>query len=275
MLTKQQTTRIRRIAFGMLLGFALSANAISTVPLSVIPAVEQAFSGNVSGLASQASLLTHYDALDRPVACTSGMVENVVNTPEAVVSTVLHYNTPAMLYKAYENWDTPLNLTPDLSGLKAAWDQFACPDPYVSSRAVGNLTSAVMMTIALGEMSKGSVEITPKTVPAVKLPGPTIDPVTGNPVGRFIGRESGPPMIEPVGGNTAPAGRGGVDTHTTYPNGSNYQRLNPQGHQGNPTPHAHGHAEGSGPGIRGQGDSLDVNGNIVPRNSPEAHWPFL
>jgi hypothetical protein len=36
-------------------------------------------------------------------------------------------------------------------------------------------------------------------------------------------------MIEPVGGRTVSAGKGGVDTHTLYPNGSNYQRLNPQG----------------------------------------------
>ncbi|MDZ7653986.1 MAG: hypothetical protein U5L03_16215 [Burkholderiaceae bacterium] len=81
-------------------------------------------------------------------------------------------------------------------------------------------------------------------------------------------------MIEPVGGRTVAAGKGGVDTHTLYPNGSNYQRLNPQGHANNPTPHGHGHAPGTGPGMKGQGSSLDVHGNTVPSNSPAAHWPI-
>ena len=54
----------------------------------------------------------------------------------------------------------------------------------------------------------------------------------------------------------------------------NYQRLNPVGHPNNPTPHAHGHAPGTGPGMRGQGPSLDTSGNVVPWNSPAAHWPF-
>jgi hypothetical protein len=65
-------------------------------------------------------------------------------------------------------------------------------------------------------------------------------------------------MIEPVGARAVAAGRGGVDTHTLYSNGSNYQRLNPQGHANNPTPHGHGHAPGTGPGMSGQGSSLDV-----------------
>ncbi|HQW07394.1 MAG: RHS repeat-associated core domain-containing protein [Flavobacteriales bacterium] len=111
-------------------------------------------------------------------------------------------------------------------------------------------------------------------IPKPRLPGPTIDPLTGQPVGRFIGNQSGPPMIEPVGGSTVSAGRGGVDTHTLYPNGSNYQRLNPVGHPNNPTPHAHGHALGTGPGMNGQGPSLDRSGNVVPWNSTDAHWPF-
>lgn len=109
--------------------------------------------------------------------------------------------------------------------------------------------------------------------------GPTIDPRTGLQVGRFIGDANGNVMIEPTGGQTVPAGptlRGGFrpDTHTTYPNGSTYQRLNPIGHNNNPSPHAHGHAQGAGPGMRGQGPSLDVHGNIVPSNSQEAHWPI-
>jgi hypothetical protein len=100
-----------------------------------------------------------------------------------------------------------------------------------------------------------------------------IDPRTGQPIGRFIGDDKGNVMIEPVGGRTKSAGRGGVDTHTTYPNGSNYQRLNPQGHANDPTPHAHGHDIGTGPNMGGQGPSLDPIGNQVPFNSPDAHWP--
>jgi len=113
-----------------------------------------------------------------------------------------------------------------------------------------------------------------KTAPMPRLPGATVDPLTGQPVGRFTGSQSGPPMIEPLGGRTVAAGRGGFDTHTLYPNGANYQRLNPVGHPNNPTPYAHDHAPGTGPGMRGQGPSLDTSGNIVPWNSSEAHWPF-
>jgi hypothetical protein len=114
----------------------------------------------------------------------------------------------------------------------------------------------------------------PPSVPAPRPPGPTVDPVTGELVGRFIGTRNGPAMIEPVGGRTVAAGQGGVDTHTLYPNGANYQRLNPFGHGSNPTPHAHGHAPGTGPFMSGQGPSLDTSGNIVPWNSPDAHWPY-
>lgn len=96
----------------------------------------------------------------------------------------------------------------------------------------------------------------------------------GNQIGRIVVDSKGNAMIEPVGGRTVAAGRGGVDTHTLYPNGSNYQRLYPQGHANNPTPHGHGHAPGTWPGIRGQGPSLDVHGNVVPSNSPSAHWPI-
>ena len=113
------------------------------------------------------------------------------------------------------------------------------------------------------------------STPRGLLPSPpTIDQRTGWPVGRFINDGKGNTMIEPKGGQTIPAGRNGVDTHTTYPNRSNYQRYNPQGHANNPTPHGHGHAEGSGPGRKGQGPPLDIHGNKVPSNSPDAHWPL-
>ena len=105
----------------------------------------------------------------------------------------------------------------------------------------------------------------------------TVGPATdkaGNQIGRIVVDSKGNAMIEPVGGRTVAAGKGGVDTHTLYPNGSNYERLNPQGHANNPTPHGHGHAPGTGPGMKGQGSSLDVNGNAVPWNSPAAHWPI-
>jgi hypothetical protein len=79
-------------------------------------------------------------------------------------------------------------------------------------------------------------------------------------------------MIEPVGGHTGAAGPGGVDTHTTYPNGSNYQRLNPQGHATDPTPHGHGHLLGTGPKMKGQGPSIDPMGNVVDFATAAAHW---
>ena len=104
--------------------------------------------------------------------------------------------------------------------------------------------------------------------------GKTIDPATGDEVGRFVVDPKGNSMIEPVGGRTVSAGAGGVDTHTLYPNGSNYQRLNPHGHVNNPTAHGHGHLTGTGPGMRGQGPSIDTQGNTVPWNSGDAHWPI-
>ncbi|MCE7989395.1 MAG: hypothetical protein DYG89_50225 [Caldilinea sp. CFX5] len=139
------------------------------------------------------------------------------------------------------------------------------------SQPMYNLTVAVAHTFFVGEQqwlvhncggSRG------------RLPGPTIDERTGEEVGRFIVDPNGNTMIEPVGGKTVAAGRGGVDTHTLYPNDSNYQRLNPLGHPNNPTPHAHGHLPGTGPGMRGQGPSLDPYGNVVPWASAGAHWPI-
>jgi hypothetical protein len=101
---------------------------------------------------------------------------------------------------------------------------------------------------------------------------PTIDRNTGSEVGRFIADSKGNVMIEPVGGSTVSYKPNPVDTHTLYPNGSNYQRLNPNGHLKDPTPHGHGHLMGKGPGPKNQGPSIDVNGNIVNSWSPDAHW---
>ena len=116
----------------------------------------------------------------------------------------------------------------------------------------------------------------PKNAPDMrgKAAPPTVDPRTGQPVGRFITDNKGNVLIEPAGGRTVAAGKGGVDTHTLYPNGSNYQRLNPKGHDNNPNPHGHGHQPGTGPGKNGQGPSLDPQGNVVPFNSKDAHWPI-
>jgi len=106
-----------------------------------------------------------------------------------------------------------------------------------------------------------------------RTPGPTVDRATGREVGRIVGDSKGNNMIEPVGGSTKPGPNPG-DTHTTYPNGSNYQRLNPNGHPNNPVGHGHGHLEGTGPFTKGQGPSIDPQGNVVPSNSPDAHWPI-
>jgi len=104
---------------------------------------------------------------------------------------------------------------------------------------------------------------------------PTVDPRTGREVGRFVVDPKGNAMVEPRGGRTVPFPREGApDTHTLYPNGSNYQRLNPVGHPGNSQAHGHGHLEGTGAGRRGQGPAIDPHGQVVPFNSAGAHWPI-
>jgi len=102
-----------------------------------------------------------------------------------------------------------------------------------------------------------------------KMPGKTVDPTTGKPVQRFIVDPKGNTMIEPVGGQTKPWGSGGLDTHTTYANNSPYQRLD----SSHGKPHGHAHLQGTGPGRRGTGPSLDTGGNVVPNNTSAAHWP--
>ncbi|WP_343777615.1 RHS repeat-associated core domain-containing protein [Clostridium sartagoforme] len=115
----------------------------------------------------------------------------------------------------------------------------------------------------------GNLEVSKKG----REPSPTIDRNTGEEVGRFVADDKGNVMIEPKDGRTVSAGKGGVDTHTLYPNGSNYHRYNPNGHPPNSTiPHGHGHLKGTGPGMKGQGPSIDVNGNAVPWDSAGAHW---
>jgi RHS repeat-associated protein len=103
----------------------------------------------------------------------------------------------------------------------------------------------------------------------------TIDSITGLPVGTIYVDPKGNAMISPVGGGINPKGLGykGLDIETTYPNGSSYQRNNPNGHATMPGQnHGHGHLLGTGPGKGGTGPSLDLNGNIVDFRSKEAHW---
>ncbi|WP_204117481.1 RHS repeat-associated core domain-containing protein [Paraburkholderia sp. C35] len=100
-----------------------------------------------------------------------------------------------------------------------------------------------------------------------------IDPITQAPIGRVIIDRNGNAVIEPVGGSTVSRSNG-VDTHTLYSNGSNCYRLNPKGHANNPCPHGHAHALGTGPNMKGQGASLDIDGNVVPSNSAAAHIPL-
>jgi RHS repeat-associated protein len=123
--------------------------------------------------------------------------------------------------------------------------------------------------------------------PTPKPPGPTIDPRTGHQVGQFSVDPKGNTMIQPKGGDTIPSPSDPRNTHTVYPNRSNYQRLDPFGH-GSPDPnkgHGHGHLPGTGPGKKGQGPSLgplpkqeDVldpaQPVVVPPNSGPAHWPI-
>ncbi len=99
------------------------------------------------------------------------------------------------------------------------------------------------------------------------------DPRTGMSIQRYIGDTRGNIAFEPLGGSTVP-GRNPVDTQTLDPNGSNYHRMNPQGHGARNAPHGHGHAMGTGQNMKGQGPSLDIYGNVVPWESPGAHWPM-
>jgi hypothetical protein len=105
--------------------------------------------------------------------------------------------------------------------------------------------------------------------PQPRPPGPTLDPLTGQPVGRFIVDPLGNTLIEPQGGATQ-GNPQGTFVETQYPNGSPYQQLHGP-HRNVPDSHGHGLLPGAGRNQRGP--SLDVHGNVVPENSPAAHWP--
>ena len=137
-------------------------------------------------------------------------------------------------------------------------------------RGKDSFTGGSQSRLALGAavLLPGCLDATVKSVDK------TIDIRTGYEVQRFIADNKGNVMIEPVGGKTGSAGKKGIDTHTLYPNGSNYQRFNPYGHPPKSTiSHGHGHLPDTGPGMKGQGPSIDINGNIVPWDSGAAHWP--
>ncbi len=183
--------------------------------------------------------------------------------------------------------NNPINLE-DTSGCWPSWGQIFNAGKrlinnvvdYVKQTAITALTIAAAVVFTVVENPDIALAIIPVKpigrLPAQqkrgRLPRKTIDSRTGYEVQRFIGDTKGNVMIEPKGGKTIPAGKGKVDTHTLYPNGSNYQRLNPQGHLKDPTPHGHGHLEGTGPGMKGQGQSIDIYGNPVQLWDPAAHW---
>ena len=129
-----------------------------------------------------------------------------------------------------------------------------------AAKATGDAIESTYDAFKAGEKAKKSLG---------KLPGQTVDPTTGKKVQKFIVDPKGNTMIEPAGGTTKKWGRGGADTHTTYPNGSPYQRLD----NSHGAPHGHGQLPGTGPGKAGTGPSLDPSGNVVPNTSPGAHWP--
>jgi RHS repeat-associated protein len=87
--------------------------------------------------------------------------------------------------------------------------------------------------------------------------------------GRFIVDPKGNTLIEPPGGKTV-GNPDGTFVETRFANGSPAQQLH--GPHRN-YPQSHGHGFTPGPGVNSRGESLDVLGNVVPSNSPAAHWP--
>ena len=122
-------------------------------------------------------------------------------------------------------------------------------------------------------VGESAIEGEEKFIKTGKLPGSTIDKNTGYEVGTIYVDSKGNAMISPKGGGFTSGGYRGLDTHTTYPNGSAYQRNNTNGHRNSQgINHGHGHLPGTGSDRGGTGHSIDVNGNMVPYNSPDAHW---
>ena len=106
-------------------------------------------------------------------------------------------------------------------------------------------------------------------VPTPKAPGPTVDPLTGTPVGQFVVDPKGNTLIQPKGGATV-GNPAGTFVETRFPNGSPAQQLHGP-HKHYPDPHGHGFQPGAG--VNERGPSLDPQGNVVPYDSRAAHWP--
>jgi RHS repeat-associated protein len=190
-----------------------------------------------------------------------------VGVGKAIANVYIGLKNASPFVKEYTPYYEPSNIHQDL-GMTITEDVMLIGS-FLGGRSPANvvMSEAKPAAAVAGEAGAATGAAT-----RVRPPGPTIDPNTGAQVGRFVGDGKGNVMIEPTGGKTVPAGKNGVDTHTTYPNGSNYQRLNPQGHANNPQPHGHGHSQGTGPGKKGQGSSIDNRGKKVPFNSKDAHW---
>jgi RHS repeat-associated protein len=212
-------------------------------------------------------------AMSVGTAYALGVVAGVVGAPAAGVLAA-----GLAVYGLYKLWDGGAKSLLD-SGARLASGDGTMSDAFSLGVGLGGLLGARGMKVGF-DRGLADAKALPKFgiinggggAGGPRAAGPTIDKATGAEVGRFVVDSKGNTMIEPVGGSTRAAGRGGVDTHTTYPNGSNYQRLNPQGHPNNPTPHGHGHLPGTGPGMRGQGPSIAPDGTVVPFTSPDAHW---
>jgi RHS repeat-associated protein len=159
--------------------------------------------------------------------------------------------------------------------------QYVSPDP-IGLAGGGKSFSFVLAPTSYSDvfgLQQGPLLLPPPTpAPTGRLPGPTIWPPNGQEVGRFIVDPKGNGLVEPKGGTTSAAGRGGDSTHTYYKSGRVCCRLDGKGHGPNGSPHAHAHEDAPPTSLGNrrfpmQGDALDTSGRPVPYNSGPAHWP--
>lgn len=203
-------------------------------------------------------------------------------TATAVKDAALTYGTGGAVLKLatkYDKVETMVNVGTDL----AKGDYTGAALGALGEVAPGSKKSpspggkGAQQTSAEAANSAGMLALpapAPPRVPAVRPDVPTTDPVGSFQVGQFISTPHG--LLPVPKGGAWSVRPNGVDIHSYYPNGSNAYRINPAGHGNNPVPHLHLHQPGAGPGVRppAQGQSLDMNGNVVPFNSPDAHWPL-
>lgn len=152
-------------------------------------------------------------------------------------------------------------LTPTDGSIRVTPTETAPPLPSASERPA--LSSGTAAPAEHPALPPGPPARTPRTS------GPTVDPNTGQPVGRYIVDPHGNTLIEPQGGTTVGSGSG-VWSETRYPNQSPYQQQH--GPHGPSVPEPHGHGFQEGPGLNQRGTSLSSRGEVVPKNSPAAHW---